>query len=102
MLQGLVLGPLTFPFEYFYKLLMFADDTSILCTAKDFNNLKMKLNIVIMHMSMCIQSNKFALNLDETQMIKFIPTSATIYPLHILYFNKILKVVDTIQFWINI
>jgi hypothetical protein len=31
-------------------------------------------------------------------MIKFKPTSATSYPLHTLYFNKLLKVVDTIQF----
>jgi hypothetical protein len=31
---------------------MFADDTSILCTAKDFNSLKMKLDIILTHMSM--------------------------------------------------
>jgi hypothetical protein len=56
---------------------MFADDTSILCAAKDINNLKMKIDIVLMHMSMWFQSSQFALNLHKTQMIKFIPTSAT-------------------------
>jgi hypothetical protein len=29
---------------------MFADDTSILCTAEDCNNLKLKLNVVFTHM----------------------------------------------------
>jgi hypothetical protein len=76
---------------------MFADDPSILCTAKVFKNLKMKLDIVLMHMSMWFQSNQFALNLDKTHVITSVPISATSYPLHTLYFNKILIVVYMIK-----
>jgi hypothetical protein len=73
---------------------MFGDDTGILCTANNFNILKMKLDIVLTHMLMWFQSNQFALNFDKTQIKKFVPTSVTSYPLHTLYFNKILEVVD--------
>jgi hypothetical protein len=72
----------------FSDVIMFADDTSILCTAKDCNNLKSKLNAVFTHMSRWFQSNEFALNLDKTKMINFIPTSATSHPLHTLFFLK--------------
>jgi hypothetical protein len=98
--QGLLLGPLLFniyindfavEISKISKVIMFADDMSILFTAKDFNNLKMKLDIVLTHMSMWFESNQFALYLNKTQMITFIPTSATSFPLHISCFNKILK-----------
>lgn len=48
---------------------MFADDTSSLCTAKDYNKLKIKLDIVLNHMLMWLQSNQFALNFGKTKMI---------------------------------
>jgi hypothetical protein len=84
--QGSVLGPLLFnmyindfplKINTISEVIMFADDTSILCTAKDCNNLKSELNVVFTHMSRWFQSNQFALNLDKTKMIKFITTSAT-------------------------
>jgi hypothetical protein len=96
VMQGSALGPLLFniciddfPQETskISEVTMFADDTSILCTAEDFNNLKMKLDIVFTYMSVWFQSNQFALNLDKTQMIEFITTSATSYPLYTLYFT---------------
>jgi hypothetical protein len=74
VLQGLVLGPLLFNIyinDFFLgvskisEVIMFADDTSILCAAKDFNNLKIKPDIVLTHMSLWFQSNQFALNLDK-------------------------------------
>lgn len=74
---------------------MFADDISFLCTPKHNNNLKMKFNVVLIHMFMCFQHNEFALNLDRNKMIKFMPTSDTSYPLHKSFFNKMLKVAES-------
>jgi hypothetical protein len=57
--QGLVLGPLLcniyindFPLEIstISEVITFSDDTIILCIAKDFNNIKMKLDITLTHM----------------------------------------------------
>jgi hypothetical protein len=81
--QGSVLGPLLFniyindfPLEIskISEVIMFADDTSILCTSKDYNNLKIKLSDICSHMSRWFQANLLALNLDKTKMIKFTPT----------------------------
>jgi hypothetical protein len=80
------------------EIITFVDDTSILCIAKDFNNLKIKLGAVFSHKFTWFQNNQFVLNLDKTKMVKFTPTAATNYPLHTLFFNKMLKAVETITF----
>jgi hypothetical protein len=88
--QGSVLGPLLFnmyindfPLEIskISEVIMFANDTSILCTAKDYYNLRSKLNVVFSHMFMWFQDNQLVLNLVKTKMIKLNPTAATSYPL---------------------
>lgn len=105
--QVSVLGPFLFniyindfPLEIskISQVIMFTDDTSILCIGKDYNNLKIKLGVVFSHMFMWFQNNQLALNLDRAKMIKCIPTAAMNYPLHTLFFNKRLKVVETYNF----
>jgi hypothetical protein len=95
--QGSVLSPLLFnmyindfslEISTVSEVIMFADDSSILCSAKDCNNLNSKLNVVFTHMSRWFQSNQFALNLDKIKMIKFIPISATSHPLRTLFLMK--------------
>jgi hypothetical protein len=104
--QGSVLGPLLFnvyindfPFEI-NKIseVMFADDTSILCTTKDYHNLKIKLEVIFSHMFKWFQDNQFVLNLDKTKMIKFTSTAATCYPLNLMFHDKTLKEAETIKF----
>jgi hypothetical protein len=45
-----------------------------------------------------VSEKPICLNLDNTKMIKFIPTSATSYTLHTSFFNKMAEVVETIKF----
>jgi hypothetical protein len=68
---------------------MFADDTRILCTSKDYNNLKIKLDDVCSHMSTWFQANFLALNLDKTKTIKFTSTILTDYPLKPMLLNTV-------------
>jgi hypothetical protein len=67
--EGSVLGPLLFnnyvndftlEISKTTEFVMFADDTSALCTSKDYNNLKIKLDIVCSHMSRWFQANLLA------------------------------------------
>jgi hypothetical protein len=60
---------------------MYADDTSILFTTKNYCDLKLRLEILMCHMFKWFQDNQFALNIDKTNIIKFAPTTATCYPL---------------------
>jgi hypothetical protein len=87
--QGSVLGPLLFniyindfPLEInkISEVIMFADDTSILCTAKDYHNLKIKLDAIISHMVKWFQNSEFVLNLDKTKTIKC--TSQLLHVIH--------------------
>jgi hypothetical protein len=104
--QGSVLGPLLFniyindfPLEInkISEVITFADDTSILCTTKDYHNLKIKLDAIFSHMLKWFQ-NQFVLNLDKTKMLEFTPTAATCYPLNLMLHNKSLKEVEMMKF----
>jgi hypothetical protein len=105
--QGSVLGPLLFniyindfPLEInkISEVIMFADDTSILCTTRDYHNLKIKLDAVFGHMINWFQNNQFVLNLDKTKIIKFTSTAATCYPLNLMHHNKSLKELEMMKF----
>jgi hypothetical protein len=61
---------------------MFADDTSILCTSKNYHDLKTKLDVILGHMVDWFQNNQLALNLDKTKIIKFTTTASACYPLN--------------------
>ena len=105
--QGSVLGPLLFniyvndfppEINKIYEIIMYVDDTTILCTTKNYHDLKIKLDVVSFHMFKWFQNNQFVLNLDKTNIIKFTPTAAISYPLNLTFYDKALIEVETIKF----
>jgi hypothetical protein len=105
--QGSMLGPLLFniyindfPLEInkISEIIMYADDTSVLFTTKNYCDLKFKLDIVMCHMFKWFQDNQFALNTDKTNTIKFTPTTATCYPLNLMVDDKSFLEAETIKF----
>jgi hypothetical protein len=105
--QGSVLGPLLFniyindfPLEInkISKIIMYADDTNILITTKNYQDLKLKLDKVLCHVFKWFQNNKFVLNIDKTNKIKFTPTAATRYRLNLTFSDKSLLEVEMIKF----
>jgi hypothetical protein len=74
---------------------MCADDTSILCTSKNYHYSKTKLDVVFCHMFKWFQDNQFVLNLDITNIIKFTRTAA---PLNLMFYDKSLLEAETIKF----
>jgi hypothetical protein len=75
---------------------MFADDTSILCTSKNYD-LKTKLDVILGHMVDWFQNNKLALNLNKTKIIKFTTTASACYPLNLVIHNKAFQEVETMK-----
>jgi hypothetical protein len=91
--QGLVSGPSLFniyindfphDINTISEVIMFADDASILCTSKNYHDLKTKLDVILSHMVDCFQKNQLALNLDKTKIIKFTTTASACYPLNLV------------------
>jgi hypothetical protein len=77
---------------------MYADDTSILYTTKNYCDLKFKLDIIRCHIFKWFQNNQFALNTDKTNTINFTPTTATCYPLNLRVDDKSFLEAETIKF----
>jgi hypothetical protein len=79
--QASILGPLRF-ITYINDLpptinalsepILFAVVTNVIISSKNFDDLSTMLNTVLSHMSKRFTSNKLVLNLDKTNVIKFI------------------------------
>jgi hypothetical protein len=105
--QGSVLGPLLFniyindcPLEInnISEVIMYADDTTILCTSKDYHELKTELDAILSHMVDWFQKNKLVLNFDKTKIIKFTSTASACCPLNLVLHSKSLQEVDMVKF----
>jgi hypothetical protein len=79
-------------------IILFADDTNILVSSNDHTELNTKLNKVFCCISEWFQNNLLVFNLNKTQLIKFISSKSSIYPLHVSYNNQALTVAENINF----
>jgi hypothetical protein len=95
--QGSVLGPLLFllyindlpkAINDNVKMVLFADDTSIIITSPnptDFNN---KVNKVLQDINVWFATNLLSLNLEKTQFMQFITKSNSLIDINIMLGNK--------------
>jgi hypothetical protein len=74
------------------------NDTSILCTSKNYHDLKTKLDVILGHMVEWFQNNQPALNLHKTKIIKFTAIASACYQLNLVIHNRALKEVETMKF----
>jgi len=92
--QGLILGPLLF-IIYINDLplgihsvsepRLFADDTSVIISSRHFEDFSSMSNLVLSCMIKCFAANNLVLNLNKTNIIKFITSNISHYTLHIGY-----------------
>jgi hypothetical protein len=103
--QGSALDPLLFniyindfppEINTISEVIMFADNTSILCTSKNYD-VKKKHDVILGHIVFWFQNNQLALNLDKPKIINLLQLSA-FYPLNLVLHNRALKEVETMKF----
>jgi hypothetical protein len=67
---------------------MFADDTSVLISNKNFSKFENTFNTVLKHITTRFHANQLILNVDKTNIVKFTPTTIVCNPLTIEYVGK--------------
>ena len=97
--QGLILGPLLFiiylnDLPYGHKqenlTVIYADDTSVLLTAKNDPELKNKIKHELEYLIEWFSVNGLALNMEKTNLMKFTPKTGLNEPFKITYQSKLL------------
>jgi hypothetical protein len=70
------------------KLVLFADDTSVLITANNLNGLQIKSTTMLNQMNVCFKVNGQSLNIEKTNVIHFKSHHLQDNPFHISYQGK--------------
>ena len=105
--QESVLGPLLFNvyindfpciINKVSHTILFADDTNILVSSNDINELNSKLNSVLHCIYKWFQNNQLVLNFNKTYIVKFASSKFLAYPSNIAYNNQALTVTENIKF----
>jgi len=67
------------------KAILFADDTNVLVTDKDYTRFKQKMNLALTSLDQWFSANQLVLNITKTNVIKFTPKATEHVPLGISY-----------------
>jgi hypothetical protein len=78
--------------------ILFVDDTNILLSSSDHNELNSTLNSVLCSITKWFQNDQLVLNLNKTHVVKFASSKLLTYPLNIVYNNRALAVTENIKF----
>jgi hypothetical protein len=73
---------------------MYADDTSVLITAKNESELKDKITPVLASMMEWFSANGLVLNMEETNIMKFTPSNNLNIAFQIMHQDKLLSEIN--------
>jgi len=68
--------------------ILFADNTSVIISSRNFDYFCAVSNLVLSHMIKWFVANNFVINFDKTNIMKFITKNSSHYTLHIDYKEK--------------
>jgi hypothetical protein len=91
MLSIIYLNDLPYSSDHEGKLVLYADDTNVLITAKNYAELKHKVKPVLASMIEWFSANGLALNMDKTNIMKFTLSNCLNTEFEIMYHDKLLK-----------
>ena len=101
--QGSILGPLLFwvyinglPLQInsLAKPILFAHDTSVRISNENFIDFSTSANQVLTHMIECFSANKLVLNLEKTNVMKYVTINQPYYELTVSYKGKCIGAVN--------
>jgi hypothetical protein len=102
-----VLGPLLFiifinnlplSVKHVSKVILFADDTSVIVADKDYDSFKEKVNLALTCLNQWFYTNQLVLNITKTNVIKSTTTVSAHVPLGIYYKNNLIDEVKSTKF----
>jgi hypothetical protein len=80
------------------KLILLADDTSVVISHPEIDYFQNCMNDVIPSLKKWFKANKLTLNFDKTDVLKFCINSKTYFSLNIGYNNKIIEDIERAEF----
>ena len=102
--QGSILGPLLFLLyindllqitNENSKIVLFADDTSMIITSPSPSNFEKSVNKITQDINEWFNTNLLSLNLDKTHFMQFVTKNSSSIDFNIMYRNKIANVYNT-------